>query len=62
MNFGNVGTTDILNLKKDNILDLTKTGSSLKHLILGADGMYLQLGQAMIWILQHFCCMKTEES
>ena len=36
MNFGNVGTTDILNLKKDNILDLTKTGSSLKHLILGA--------------------------
>lgn len=36
MNFGNVGATDILNLKKDNILDLTKTGSSLKHLILGA--------------------------
>lgn len=36
MNFGNVGNTGVLNLKKNDVLDLTKTGSSLKHLILGA--------------------------
>lgn len=35
MNFGNVNEP-ALNLKKNDVLDLTKTGSSLKHLILGA--------------------------
>ena len=29
-------TTGVLNLKKNDVLDLTKSGSSLKHLILGA--------------------------
>lgn len=36
MDFGNVNAQPILNLKKNDVLDLTKTGSSLKKLILGA--------------------------
>ena len=36
MDFGNVSAQPVLNLKKSDVLDLTKTGSSLKKLILGA--------------------------
>lgn len=37
MNFNDIrGTEPVLNLRKNDILDLTKTASSLKHLVLGA--------------------------